>query len=87
MSITLEIPPELAQRLAAESARLQLPVEGVALGAIQEVLGGQSHEKQSHEKLENSQEWEKSLWKWIESHKPVSHFVDDSRESIYGDER
>ncbi len=82
MSITLQIPPELAQRLAAEATRLERPVEGVALDAIQEVLGVQSDEKR-----EDTQQWERNLWAWITSHKPVSHFVDDSRESIYGDER
>jgi hypothetical protein len=82
MSITLQIPPDLEQRLAAEAVRLQLPVEVVALDALQEVLGIQSDEKR-----EDSQKWERDLWEWIESHKPISHFVDDSRESIYGDDR
>lgn len=27
--------------------------------------------------------WLRSLWAWAESHKPVSHRVDDSRDSIY----
>ncbi len=27
--------------------------------------------------------WLKALHDWIDSHKPISHFVDDSRESIY----
>jgi hypothetical protein len=27
--------------------------------------------------------WLKSLRAWVDSHAPVGHFVDDSRESIY----
>ena len=27
--------------------------------------------------------WLRALHDWIDSHKPVNHFVDDSRESIY----
>ena len=27
--------------------------------------------------------WLKALREWMDSHSPVSHFVDDSRESIY----
>lgn len=30
-----------------------------------------------------SDPWLKSLQEWADSHPPVSHFVDDSRESIY----
>ena len=28
-------------------------------------------------------EWLKAFEAWVDSHKPVNHFVDDSRESIY----
>ena len=28
--------------------------------------------------------WLRMFHDWVDSHKPVEHFVDDSRESIYG---
>jgi hypothetical protein len=32
---------------------------------------------------ETPEEWLKRFHEWAHSHKPVGHFVDDSRESIY----
>jgi hypothetical protein len=32
---------------------------------------------------EERERWAEAFKAWVESHKPVGHFVDDSRESIY----
>jgi hypothetical protein len=82
MSITLHIPPELEDQLSAEALRRNQPVEEVALSVIAESLaiGDDANQR-------SADQWRQELQDWIESHRPVSHFVDDSRASVYADER
>ena len=80
MNITLEIPPELGDKLAEQAARQARPLEAVALQAIEESLGAETSTRGLRR-----EEWQQELTAWITSHRPISHFVDDSRESIYGD--
>jgi len=81
MSITLYIPPELENQLSAEASRRNQPVEEVALSAIVESLGIESDARSG-----SAEQWQQDLRDWIASHRPVSHFVDDSRASVYADE-
>jgi len=81
MSITLELPPELRDKLAREAERLARPLEAVALQALAESLGGEMSSRRL-----GREEWQREFDAWIASHRPISHSVDDSRESIYGDE-
>jgi predicted transcriptional regulator len=82
MSITLHLSPELEGRLAAEAERLARPLEVVALRAIEDSLGAESSTSPT-----SREEWQQELHSWIASHQPISHVVDDSRASIYGDDR
>jgi len=82
MSITLQIPPELERRLAAESVRLDRPVESIAIQAIAEALSVQGDERQ-----DSPEQWKQELRAWIQSHPPVAHPIDDSRANLYDDER
>jgi predicted transcriptional regulator len=81
MNITLELSPELRDKLAEQAAKLARPLEEVALQAIEESLGADTTAKQL-----SREEWQREINAWIASHGPISHFVDDSRESIYGDD-
>lgn len=81
MNITLELPPELRDKLAEEAARLARPVEAVALQAIEASLGTETGTQRS-----SREEWQQELQAWIASHPPISHGVDDSRDSIYGND-
>lgn len=81
MNITLCLPPEVEAKLAEQAARLHMPREAVALQAIKETLVGESTVgRLSHE------QWHREFDAWLTSHQPVFHFVDGSRESIYGDD-
>lgn len=81
MNITLELTPELRDKLAEQAAKLARPLEAVALQAIEESLSAETTTRQL-----SGEEWQRELNAWITSHRPISHLVDDSRESIYGDD-
>jgi predicted transcriptional regulator len=81
MRITLELSPELRDKLAEQSARLARPLEAVALEALEESFSVQTKSRQL-----SREEWQREFDAWIASHRPISHFVDDNRESIYGDD-
>ena len=81
MNITLELPPDLRDKLAEQAARLARPLEAVALQAIEESLSAEPTAKQL-----SREEWHREINAWVASHRPISHLVDDSRESIYGDD-
>ena len=56
-------------------------MEAVALQAIEASLGVETGALQT-----SREDWQRELQAWIASHPPISHFVDDSRASIYGDD-
>jgi predicted transcriptional regulator len=80
MSITLHLPPELQEQLSAEASRRNQRVEDVALSAIADSFGSSRDTKQ-----ENIEQWQARFQAWIASHRPIPHFVDDSRASVYDD--
>jgi predicted transcriptional regulator len=81
MTLTLDISPELRDKLAEEAKRLARPLEAVALQAIEESLGGRIPGVHT-----NREQWQREFEAWVTSHHPISHAVDDSRENIYGDD-
>ncbi|MBY0523548.1 MAG: hypothetical protein K2R98_09110 [Gemmataceae bacterium] len=66
------LPEEAIRTLEAQVAAIRQQAQA---HAAQPPLWERSHE-----------EWSKALREWVESHPKCDHFVDDSRESIYGDD-
>ncbi len=84
MSITIQLPLETETALR-EKAKLQgATPEEFLTKLIQESMGSNDAKpaKQRGEQL-TTEEWIAEWRAWVASHKPVHHFVDDSRESIY----
>jgi plasmid stability protein len=82
MTLHLSFPPETEARLRERAAATGKDVEEVVREAVEEKLATpttQGPEGKSYE------QWAAEFKAWVESHKPVGHFVDDSRESIYAD--
>jgi hypothetical protein len=62
-----------------------LPEEAIrALEA--EVAALRASQPRPHGAYSSHEEWSKALREWIDSHPKTDHFVDWSRESIYGDD-
>lgn len=83
MTVTLELRPEIEERIRAKAAERGLPVEKFLETVIEtDVTGG--NERPFHETA-TLEEWEAMLDRFI--HNPafqnISWPVDDSRESIY----
>lgn len=81
MTLTLSLPPDLEARLRERAAAAGKDVESLVREAVEEKLAavppgpnGKTHEQ-----------WSAELHAWAASHKHTTHFVDDSRESIYAD--
>ena len=84
MSITIQLPPD-AEKNLREQASLQGRTPEEHLGQLaQQWLrsNGAPAATQSGKEL-SKDEWLAEFRAWVASHKPVHHFVDDSRESIY----
>lgn len=84
--MTLHIPlsSEAETRLREYAAAVGKPISMVIAEAIEEKLADFDDEAAERSRRPRSKEqWLKEFREWVESHKPVSHFVDDSRESIY----
>jgi plasmid stability protein len=80
MTLTLSFPPDTEAKLRERAAASGKDVETIVREAVDEKLAGdapvgpagKSGEQLAAERLA-----------WVESHPPVTHFVDDSRDSIY----
>ena len=81
MTLTLSFPPEVEACLGERAAAAGQDVESFVREAVEEKLAtaatATGPEGKSYE------QWAEEFKAWIARHKPVSHFVDDSRESIY----
>lgn len=79
MSITINLPPDTEQKLREAAARrgktLEAYLESIAASHAADVGVAAS--------AETAEEWVAEFRSWAASHAPVTHFVDDSRESIY----
>jgi hypothetical protein len=83
MSVTLELKPEIEERVRAKAAEQGLPLEKFIEAVIEKDVGGGNQKRFSE--TATPEEWEAALDKFI--HNPafrnISWTVDDSRESIY----
>ena len=80
MTLTLSLPPDLEARLRERAAASGKDIEGFVREAVEEkLLAAESTGPEG----KTREQWAAEFKAWIESHKPVTHFVDDSRESIY----
>jgi hypothetical protein len=80
MTLTLSFPPETEARLRERAAASGEDVETIVRRAVEEKLALPHVARQAE--LTHEQ-WSAALRAWAASHPPVTHFVDDSRESIY----
>lgn len=82
MALQIELPPETEARLREQAAAAGKDPAAFAREAVEEKLAVSSEATTESSKLSVEQriaEW----MAWAESHAPIGHDVDDSRESIY----
>jgi hypothetical protein len=86
MTVTLDLPSELVQRLNEQAARhgktLEMYLKDVAKQAA-EASNSTFDDRRNLQTELTPEQWATELRAWATSHKPVNHFVDDSRDSIY----
>ncbi len=80
MTLTLNLSPELESQLRQAADQAGEEVEAFVLRLVRERV-----EPDYRQEVEDYSEWRKRFDAWLASRKPVGHFVDDSRESIYED--
>jgi hypothetical protein len=87
MYVTLNLPEAVEQRLRENAARNgQTLEEYLQALAVREALLPTPPPAPAISPppgFMSRQEWSKAFREWVASHRPVDHFVDDSRESIY----
>jgi hypothetical protein len=81
VTLNLNLPPETEAQIRQLAALSGQNVEAVVLEALSAKLA--DADLQPSREPQNDQEWKKKLQAWIDLHPVVTHFVDDSRESIY----
>lgn len=81
MTVNLTIPLETEAKIRARAAASGQDVESYVLQAVAEKLA--EAESQSALPSRNGQEWTEKLRACVDLHPAATHFVDDSRESIY----
>ena len=83
MTVTLELKPEVEQRIVAEAKACGLSVENYILNVLEkETTNGGS----SFALTATPEEWEKAFLKWVHTERPEHPPLSDeaiSRESIY----
>lgn len=86
MTITIEIPPELEQKLRNEAMRMGLPVDDYARRLLEESLS--TAEAHPFWATATSEEWLRAFDEWMDSHDATLPPLSDaavSRESFYGE--
>ena len=84
MSLTLPLSPEMEAELQKRAAAAGTDVTEFVLDALQEKPAQRPKRPKRKAKREMShEEWPARLRAWADGFPPVTHFVDDSRESIY----
>lgn len=84
MTFHIPLSSEAEARLREYAEAAGKPISAVIAEAIEEKLADMEDEAGDRVSRPRSKEqWLKEFREWVGSHKPVSHFVDDSRESIY----
>jgi hypothetical protein len=86
MTVTLNLAPDLVlrlQKIAEQQGKtLELYLNELAERAVEGGEWSAKHQPNLQKELTPKQ-WAAELRAWATSHPPVSHFIDDSRESIY----
>lgn len=82
MTLELHIPAEVEAELRRQAEARGEDLASFVLNAVQERLASAA-ETPGNRVLED-EAWEREFAAWLAGHKPAGHFVDDSRESIYG---
>jgi hypothetical protein len=81
MTLNLNLSPETEAKVRQLAALSGQDVEAIVLQAVAEKLA--DADLQPSRPSLNDQEWQEKLQAFISLHPVVTHFVDDSRESIY----
>jgi hypothetical protein len=81
VTLELELSPETEAKVRQLAASTGKNIEAIVLEALAEKLD-ETDSQPSRPSL-TQQEWREKLRAFIDLHPVVSHFVDDSRESIY----
>jgi hypothetical protein len=81
MTVKLNLSPETAAKVRQLADATGKDIEGIVLEALAEKLG-EANSTPARARL-SDQEWKDKLRALIDLHPVVTHFVDDSRESIY----
>ncbi len=79
MTVHISLPPDMEAKLRQRALDVGKDVPTLVREAVEEKLAATS------EVMPISNQWEQDFNAWIASHKPVKHWVDDSRDSIYSD--
>jgi hypothetical protein len=79
--MTLNLSSELEAIIRDRAAANGQDIEAFVLQAVAEKLA--EADVQPPAASPSNDEWKKKLQAWIDLHPVVTHFVDDSRESIY----
>jgi predicted transcriptional regulator len=82
MSLTISFSPEVEARLRERAAASGKDVPTLVREAVEEKLSATTPEIKPRNGMSREQ-WLAEFNAWVNSHNPVGHFVDDSRESIY----
>jgi predicted transcriptional regulator len=86
MTLTIDIPPELEQRLQQEAKQRGVEAEDYARMLLEELL--LSNGERPLWKTAKKNEWLRKFNEWMDSHDPALPPLSEeatSRESIYGD--
>ena len=81
MTLKVNLSPETEAKIRQLAAASGQNVEAIVLEAVAEKLA--DADLQPPRPSLNDQEWQEKLQAFINLHPVVTHFVDDSRESIY----
>jgi hypothetical protein len=79
MTLTLNLTPETETRLRQQAELLGQDVSEFVLQAVSEKLADADQSRP----IDDIDEWTRKLHAVIARHPKVTHFIDDSRESIY----
>lgn len=82
MTLILNFTPEFEFRLREAAKATGDDLETFVLRAVEDRI---AHRPSETETIKSDDEWRAKFNAWLASRKPVRHFVDDSRESIYAD--
>jgi hypothetical protein len=81
MTLELKLSSDTEAKIRERAAESGQDVEAFVLQAVAEKLA--DADSQPSPASRNGKEWMEKLRAWIDLHPVVTHFVDDSRESIY----